>query len=222
MAVLAGRTHQGRIEAGDSLIGAASAVDTGRVKGRLAAFMSAHRALAKGQTAVDKEELTLGTRRAVVAERDVDQDEVVERVVAALIGDGLPRSNPFKSLSTYTPTKLKALAHAAEAKALTAIVTRARKRKDLSAKTLSALNAAEKAAKGVVAALGAVAPAQQKVDAARSRRDAMVQSWETSFAALKRGARAAEDDGAKGLFGALFVSTAPAKKPAKKKPAPVA
>ncbi len=48
-----------------------------------------------------------------------------------------------------------------------------------------------------------------------------MQPWETAFAALKQGARAAEDDGATGLFAALIVSTAPAKKPAKKKPAVV-
>ena len=46
-------------------------------------------------------------------------------------------------------------------------------------------------------------------------------SWEqekqaaSAMASAEReAARAAEDDGAKGLFGALFVSTAPAKKPA--------
>jgi hypothetical protein len=49
-------------------------------------------------------------------------------------------------------------------------------------------------------ALGAVEPAQKFVEGA----------------ALKRGARAAEDDGAKGLFSALFESTAAPKKPKKK------
>ena len=123
MAVLAAKSHQGRIEAGDALFEAASTVDTGRVKARLTAFAAAHRALAKAQQAVDKDEATLGARRAVVAERDVDQDELVDRVTAALIGDGLPRANPFKPLSAYTPATLKGLGYAAEAKALTAIVT---------------------------------------------------------------------------------------------------
>ncbi len=80
------------------------------------------------------------------------------------------------------------------------------------------LTAAEKAAKAVTTALAAVAPALKATDGARSRRDALVQPWETAFAALKRGARAAEDDGAKGLFAALFESTATVRKPTKKKP----
>lgn len=48
-----------------------------------------------------------------------------------------------------------------------------------------------------------------------------MQSWETSFAALKRGAAEDEDDGATGLFAALFVSTAPEKKKPRRSPAPV-
>jgi hypothetical protein len=36
-------------------------------------------------------------------------------------------------------------------------------------------------------------------------RDALEQPWETALAALKRGAKAAENDGAKGIYSALFV-----------------
>lgn len=222
MAVLTGSSHQGRIEAGDSLLDAASTRDTARVKARLSHFAAAHRALSKAQQALDEAEATLGARRVAIAERDVDQDELIDRVAAALIGDGLPRVNPFKALSPLTPTKLKQLGYGAEAAALTALVSKARKRKDLSPRTVTTLTAAEKAATAVRSVLTALEPAQRKVDGARSRRDALVQPWETSFAALKRGARAAEDDGATGLFAALFVSTAPEKKkrPAKT-PAPV-
>lgn len=221
MSVLAGRSHQGRIEAGDSLLAAATTRDTARVKARLSAFAAAHRALTNAQRALDDAEAALGARRVAVAERDVDQDQLVDRVAAALVGDGLPRRNPFAPVSPLTATKLKDLGYGAEAAALLALVDRARKRKDLSPKTLTALGAAEKAATAVRSVLTAVAPAQAKVDRARTRRDALVQPWETAFAALKRGARAAEDDGATGLFAALFVSTAPAKKPVKKKPTPV-
>lgn len=219
MPVLTANSHEGRVAAGNSLLDAATTTDSSRVKDRLTAFAGAHRALVKAQQALDAAELRLSARRATVAERDVDQDASVDGVASALVGDGLPRVNPFKGLSTYTPTKLKSLGYAAEAKAVTALVGKARKRKDLSPKTLAKLTAAEKAAKAVTAALAAVDPALAATDGARSRRDALVQPWETAFAALKRGARAAEDDGAKGLFAALFESTAPARKPAKKKPA---
>ena len=219
MPVLAAKSHEGRISAGDSLLEAAAAHDTGRVKARLAHFAAAHRALSKAQQALDAAESTLSARRERVAERDVDQDDCIDRVASALIGDGLPRVNPFKALSASSPTTLKSLGYAAEAKALAALTARARKRKDLSTRTLATLTAAEKAAKAVTAALAAVEPAKRKSDGARTRRDALVQPWETSFASLKRGARAAEDEGSVGLFAALFERTAAPKKPAKKKPA---
>jgi hypothetical protein len=222
MPVLAGNSHEGRVTAGDSLIEAATTHDTGRVKARLTQFAGAHRALVKAQTALDAAERALGARRAIVAERDVDQDDSVDRVASALVGDGLPRVNPFKGLSTHTPTKLKTLGYAAEAKALTALVSKARRRKGLSPKTLATLTGAEKAARAIATALDAVGPAMKAIDGARSRRDALVQPWETAFAALKRGARAAEDDGSKGLFAALFESTAAAKRPAKKPKKPAA
>lgn len=56
--------------------------------------------------------------------------------------------------------------------------------------------------------------------AAMSRRDAFAQAWETGFAGLKRGARATEDEGAKGLYAALFERKAAPKKTAKKPAAP--
>jgi hypothetical protein len=51
--------------------------------------------------------------------------------------------------------------------------------------------------------------------AAITRRDALAQAWETAFAGVKRAARAAEDDGAKGLYGVRFerAKAAPMRKP---------
>ncbi len=53
-----------------------------------------------------------------------------------------------------------------------------------------------------------------------TRRDALAQAWETAFAGVKRAARAAEDDGAKGLYGVLFerAKAAPKRKKAPQSP----
>ena len=51
-----------------------------------------------------------------------------------------------------------------------------------------------------------------------TRRDALAQAWETAFAGVKRAARAAEDDGAKGLYGVLFERAKAAPKRKKKAP----
>ena len=117
MPVLAAKSHEGRISAGDSLLEAAAAHDTGRVKARLAHFAAAHRALSKAQQALDAAESTLSARRERVAERDVDQDDCIDRVASALIGDGLPRVNPSSVAFTdlFGLTRV-AIAQAAEAR----------------------------------------------------------------------------------------------------------
>ncbi len=62
-------------------------------------------------------------------------------------------------------------------------------------------------------------PELQKKTGAISRRDALGQAWRTGFEKLKNAARTAEDDGAHGLFDALFHDDAPAApKPKKKAP----
>ena len=111
MSVLEGRTHQGRIAAGDSLLEAAATRDTVKVKARLAGFAAAHRALAKAQAALDDAEATPSARRVAVAERDLDQDQLVDRVASALVGDGLPRKNPFAPLPPLPATKPQGLGY---------------------------------------------------------------------------------------------------------------
>jgi hypothetical protein len=89
-------------------------------------------------------------------------------------------------------------------------------RKGLSSGTYAKAKAAGKAAGNVLVEMKPVAKLEKACADARSARDALTLSWETAFAALKRAARAAEDDGAKGLFGALFERAPKAKKNGKK------
>jgi hypothetical protein len=53
-------------------------------------------------------------------------------------------------------------------------------------------------------ALAPVAQLQDTVRDARRTRDAVAQGWESALAALKRGARAAADEGAPDLYPTLF------------------
>src|SRR5207248_5489670 len=87
-------------------------------------------------------------------------------------------------------------------------------------------SAAKKLAAAATAVKKALAPVdglRKKKNAALTQRDALGQSWQTAFAKLKNATRTAEDDGAHGLFEAIFRDDAPA--PAAKtkgKNAPVA
>lgn len=96
------------------------------------------------------------------------------------------------------------------------------KHKNLSKGSAAAAKAAGKAALTVQAELEAIPKLEQARTAAITRRDALAQPWETAFAGLKRAARAAEDDGAKGLYGVLFerAKAAPKRKKAPKEPTP--
>jgi len=77
--------------------------------------------------------------------------------------------------------------------------------------------AAGNAARKVEAALKPIAKLEKARADAMAKRDALEQAWETAFASLKRGAKAAEDDGHRGIHAALFERPAPAKKKARAK-----
>src|ERR1700687_1250166 len=77
-----------------------------------------------------------------------------------------------------------------------------------SSKALLVAHAADKAARAVEQALAPIDKLQAAVREARHTRDAVAQTWESSLAALKRGARSGGDDGAPQLYATLFSHSA--------------
>ncbi|MFS8064842.1 MAG: hypothetical protein ACMG6S_00595 [Byssovorax sp.] len=209
-----------RIAAGDSVFDAAESVDTKPIAGRLAGFKKVHEAYKAADGGVKKSGEALQRQQARVGEADVTQDGAVLDLAVALPGDGLPRVNPFKPFGAPSPTALQGLGYAEEAKQILALESAVLKRKGLSQGSIAAAKAAGKAALGVQAELAAIPKLEKARTAAMTRRDALAQAWETAFAGLKRAARAAEDDGAKGLYGALFGRAKASPKPKKKAPEP--
>jgi len=69
---------------------------------------------------------------------------------------------------------------------------------------MQAAQAADKAAQAVESALAQEQSLEAAVRHARDARTAIAQTWAAAFDALKRGARAAADDGAPQLYAALF------------------
>lgn len=223
MPVLIAHSHSARLAAGDALIAATATVNTRPIAARLTAFTRAHAALRKATDALSAAESKLIAAQQKVAEADADQDLAVDALANALVTLGQPRTRPFEGLSKLAPSRVRQLGYDAEAKALTAIVAKVRKRKGLTPAVNTACREAARSAQAVLDALDPVAAIAAQVDDARTKRDALTQPWETALATLKRVTRVAEDDGAKGLFDALFRATAAPKKPRAKKattPAP--
>lgn len=206
---------------GQSVLSAAKAVDTKRVKARLAAFAKAHAAYVKAADKVVAAEAVRDSAHAAVAQQDVAQDVAVDALVLALVGAGAPRLSPLSGLSNVAPADLKKLGTQKQARELLRITAAITKRGAASAALKKATKAAHDAATAVIKAGVSVVPREKLYQESLAARDALGQPWETALAYLKRAARVAEDDGATGLFAALFESTAAVpvkKKPAKKKP----
>lgn len=193
-----------RIAAGNSVVEAAKSVETKPVAGRLAGFKKVHTSYSAADAGVKKTGEALQKQQAKVAEADVTQDGAVVDLAVALPADGLPRLNPFKPFGAPAPATLQGLGYAEEAKVVLALETAVLKHKNISKGSITAAKAAGKAARRVQAELKAIPKLEKARTDAMTRRDAQAQAWETAFAGLKRAARSAEDDGAKGLYGALF------------------
>ena len=121
---------------------------------------------------------------------------------------GPPRTKPFADLKFKAPSVIQKMGYAAEAGVCIKLAAASIKSKSCSKATVAAAKALDRAARAVLASQAPIAKLTQVRTDAMSARAALEQEWETSFAALKRGARAADDEGAGGLFAALFQRTA--------------
>ncbi len=193
-----------RLQIGASVLSAARAVDTHLVKDRLDRFARVHRTYVNAQRKVDTNESQLRAAQAHLAECDAVQDEAVEALARALVADGQPRGNPFDTFGAPAPGTLTRLPFAEEATAVHQLVAAVQRGKAASKATIQAAQAAEKAAQVVEENLGPVATLQETVRDARRTRDAVGQGWESALAALRRGARAAADEGAPDLYPTIF------------------
>ena len=192
-----------RLEIGAVVLEGALHADTTPVKGHLSAFATVQRGYGGAQRKVEGlEDLFAETQKQVVL-RDIEQDEAVEAVARAMVTDGRPRSNPFAELGIETPTAVKKLPCADQAKAIDRLVAAVERSKTVSQATRDAAQVAQKAARAMEAALAKAAALQTRLDKARRRRDAIGEKWDRTYAALKHRAVSADDGGA-GIHAPLF------------------
>jgi hypothetical protein len=181
---------------------------------------------------VSAAEAVLNAATTRLGELDADQDDAIDALARALIAEGQPRSNPFRDFSPLALGKLMAQRNGDGAKAVHQLVTAVQRAKGITKPTLQAAQAAERAARALEQQLAQIEKLQDTVREARHTRDAVAQGWATELAALKRGARAAADEGAPHLYATLFdrlartngksAKPAPEPSPAPTPPAPAA
>src|SRR5258705_499689 len=193
-----------RLQQGASLLSAAREVDTRLVKARLQRFEQVHKSYTGAQRKVDAAESELEATLAGIEKLDAVQDHAVETLACALANGGQPRKNPFAAFGAPSPSKIARLPFAEEVDGVPRLVAAILRSKGVSTETNQAAQAADKAACAVEEALAPIAKLEKTVAAARRTRDAIAKVWEAALAALRRGARAAADDGAPDLYPTLF------------------
>jgi hypothetical protein len=121
-----------------------------------------------------------------------------------LVADGQPLRNSFKAFGAASTGALMRMQPADVVKTLPPLIGGLRRSKALGKATLQMLPGAEKTIRGMDQALADMEARRTVVQEARATGAAIAQNWETALAALKRGARAAADDGAPTLYAILF------------------
>ena len=211
-----GKSPGQRIKVGDWLLGSDRGVDTKPVKPRFSVFKSIHLDYGKANDLAVKAVAALMKAERNVGELDVDQDGSLDVLALAHMFLGAPRQNPLAEYKMGTISDIKELAHEKEAKLLLKMSAKAKKHPNAAVKKAGV--AMEKAANAVLNGIKPIEGLIKAREAAMRARDAKAPAWEKAFASLKRATRAAEDDGATGLFAALFEVEKPKAKAAKAKP----
>lgn len=214
------QTSNSRLRIGTRVLNAAQVVDTKLVSARLSAFSEAQGKLADAQRKVEQTEEWFEAAKVRLSQVDADCDEAVEVLACELIRDREPRGNPFANLVAESPSAIKVMPPADEVRAVRELVTAVEHRKGLSRATIEAAKRAADAAEKLEAAAGPVEALRAQLDAARQMREVIAREWKQALGGLRRGARAAADEGAPNLYAALFETDASSPKRTKPVPQP--
>lgn len=204
-----------RVKAGDTLIARARSVEMKPVKARFATMKATHAAYGAANTRVVEAALALVRQERIAGENDAVQDGSVDVLAIAEIAAGANRLKPLDAYKLGTVSTLREMPVADEAKTLIKLANKASKSKNAGVAEAAATMLA--AAEATLASLKPIPALIKQRNEAIQERDALAPSWERAFAALKRAVRNAENDGATGLFAALFEVEKPKAKEKKPK-----
>jgi hypothetical protein len=207
-----------RTEVGNAVLASARALEVEALAPRVAAFEKAHAAFLAADAKVSEAEEALARQSRQVGAADAAQDAAVMKLASALVADGLPRQNPFKPLGFAAPSTLTHLGYGREAELARRLSQAVLGRDGVGKAAADAARSLDAAAREVQKALEPVESLTEARAAAVRLRDTLGFDWEARLAALKLAARAADVDGARGTYAALFGEQRPRAK--RRKPAP--
>lgn len=198
-----------RIKTGTAIRTAAEVVDTKPVNTRLQAFLTAHTAYVEAQRKLEEAEALLRSEQVRLA---AIEPGFVDGLARALIADGQALANPFAAFGAPSPAAIRSLPLFEKPQAFRDLAASVQRRTTPSPGVLAAVQMVEQLANQLDPTTGTIGSLRSEVAKARQVRDVLGQSWETTLAALRRGARAAADEGAPGLYSALFAQPRRVKK----------
>jgi hypothetical protein len=190
------------VKAGKLIIARATNVDMAPVKKTFDGMRSAHTAYDKAHSAASLAAERLAKAEAQLGELDATQDASVDAFAVAHVTAGASRTKPLAAYKAGSVSDIKGMPVEKQAQLVIKLATKGKAHEDAGVKR--AAGAMEKAAKAVLAGVKRIEPLIEKRNEAIAARDALAPRWEKAFASLKRAVRAAEDEGASGLFAALF------------------
>lgn len=203
MATIQGGNSPGRrVKTGKLVLARATNLDTRPVKKAFDAMRAAHAAYDKAHSAASLAAERLAKAEGQLGELDVTQDASVDGFAVAHVTAGASRTKPLAEYKAGSVSDIKGMPVEKEAQLVIKLATKGKAHPDAGVKRAAAVM--EKAAKAVLAGAKRIEPLVEKRNQAIAARDALAPRWEKAFASLKRAVRAAEDEGAHGLFAALF------------------
>lgn len=209
-------THgsKSRVKIGAAVLHAAELVDTRLVAPRLQNLKDAYQAYLEAERTVDAAEARLDSEKLTLTELGAAHDDAVEGLARCLVNEGHSRTNPFDAFDVPSPSLIKRMPPAEAARAVRSLLATLERSGALSTPTREAGERVEQMTQLVEAALPPYQTRLDEVRAARRVSDVVGGTFDEAVAALRRAARAARDDGAPGLYAALFPTPPrPSKKP---------
>jgi hypothetical protein len=151
----------------------------------------------------------LEAARGELADADAIRDEATLALDRALIADGAPKANSFKAWGAPAPSRFIDAPIAEQGKLVRGLVAKLKRAKATSPAVKASVKGLEKANNAIDPRVTRVKALAQALEVARKERDALERPMRRALSVLKLRTRAAELEGAPGLFAELFANDAP-------------
>lgn len=196
-----------RREVAEEVLGAAKLVDTSLVDDRLAEFAAVHEQYVTARAVVVEADRALAEAAEAIDAHETRQFDAVEAIFRSLIGAGRDHNNPFAAYGSPSWYAITRMGRRGAPEAVLKLARAVLRDESIPDAVRAAATEAEQGANAVQEAAQKLEPFEVELREARRLRSHLGKQWEQSLSRLRRAARYAEDEGAVGLYDALFSET---------------